>query len=80
MAAQQQVRLVEKRPSPRKATLCCFSCSRCTQLTQSQLREATRLDLRVKHASNELMNATSAPVVLAAFEDPDEVSMPAEPQ
>ena len=27
-----------------------------------------------QHASNESMNATSAPVVLAAFEDPDEVS------
>ena len=40
---------------------------------REQLREATRLDLRVKHASSELMNATSAPIVLAAFEDPDEV-------
>ena len=40
---------------------------------RSSRREATRLDLRVKHASNELMNATTAPVVPAAFEDPDEV-------
>ena len=43
------------------------------QFSQSHFGEATRLDFRVKHASNELMNATTGPVFLAAFEDPDEV-------